>query len=329
LTLRQAPARQTKVSVVIPLRRLNAYVREALEHLAKQTYLNFDVYVVTDEPETIAQEGLVVHCLASGPVPPNIKRMMAAKASDAEVVALLDDDAYPVPEWLSAAMAHFRSDGVIAVGGPGVTPPGDSPSQRASGAIYASPLVSAGYVYRYLPAAPRDVDDYPSCNLLVRRDPFVRHVASCLRYWPGEDTKLCLLLTKVEGKRIVYEPAAIVYHHRRALFWGHFRQVWAYAVHRGFFAKRYPQTSLRPAYFVPSTFVVANVLAIPVLVLVPPSRVPLGGVLALYAALVAASAAATRDAHVSRRVVALGIYLTHVTYGLGFLSGLARRELDH
>jgi glycosyltransferase involved in cell wall biosynthesis len=322
--------RQPKVSVIIPLRRLNAYVREALAHLATQTYLNFDVYVITDEPETIAHDGLVVRCLASGPVPPNIKRMMAAKASDADVVALLDDDAYPVPEWLSAATAHFADEGVVAVGGPGVTPPSDSPSQQVSGAIYASPLVSAGYVYRYLPRAARDVDDYPSCNLLVRREPFARHVAQCLRYWPGEDTKLCLLLTKVERKRIVYEPAAIVFHHRRKLFWGHFRQVWNYAVHRGFFAKRYPDTSLRAQYFVPSSFVIANVLALPALAFVPSSRAVLGGAAGLYAALVALNALGTRsEAPVSRRLLALGIYFTHMTYGCGFLVGLARRELDH
>jgi glycosyltransferase involved in cell wall biosynthesis len=320
---------EPKVSVLIPLRRCGPYVREALAHLARQTYRNFDVYVVTDEPETIAQEGVTVHCLSSGPVPPNVKRMQAAHQSDADIVALLDDDAYPVPGWLSAAVARFRDEDVIAVGGPGVTPPGDSPSQRASGAVYASPLVSAGYVYRYLPRVERDVDDYPSCNLLVRRDPFVRHVGSCLRYWPGEDTKLCLLLTRDEGKRIVYEPAAAVFHHRRALFWDHFRQVWNYAVHRGFFAKRYPGTSLRPQYFVPSTFVVANLFALAALVFVPASRAVLGIAAAAYVALVALAALASREeAPVNRRLVALGIYLTHLTYGLGFIVGLCRRELD-
>ncbi|MBV9102360.1 MAG: glycosyltransferase [Candidatus Eremiobacteraeota bacterium] len=312
------------------MRRLNAYVREALAHLARQTYRNFDVYVVTDEAETIAQDGLVVTCLSSGAVPPNYKRKMAAEQSDADVVALLDDDAYPVAEWLSSAVAHFENGDVVAVGGPGVTPPGDSPSQRASGAIYASPLVSADAVYRYLPLAPRDVDDYPSCNLLVRREPFLRHVQSCLRYWPGEDTKLCYLLTKVEHKRIVYEPRALVYHHRRNLFWGHFRQVWNYAVHRGFFAKRYPATSLRAQYFAPSTFVLGNLLALVALPFFPASRALLGGAALVYALLVASSAIGAQGRpRPNPTLVALGIYLTHLTYGVGFLVGLSRAELDH
>ena len=45
-----------KVSVVIPLRKLNAYVRESLSHLTRQTYRNFDVYVITDEPELLLHQ---------------------------------------------------------------------------------------------------------------------------------------------------------------------------------------------------------------------------------------------------------------------------------
>ena len=320
---------QMKVSVVIPLKRTNDYLRESLRHLSAQTYRNFDVYVITDEPETLDVRGLDVKWLSSGPVPPNIKRMMAARASDAAIVALLDDDAYPVPGWLQSAAAHFADPDVVAVGGPGITPPHDPPSQQASGAVYVSPLVSARYTYRYVPGRARDVDDYPSCNLIVRREPFLTYVPECLRYWPGEDTKLCMLLTQNRRNRIVYEPAAIVYHHRRKLFWGHFRQVWNYAVHRGFFAKRYPETSLRPAYFAPSAFLLANV-AFVLLLPVERLRAALAILGIVYGAAVLLSALWARRSHAANPLlVSLGIYLTHLTYGLGFLLGLLRPELDH
>jgi len=326
LTLRPRP----KISVVIPLRRINDYVREALEHLARQTYDNFDVYVITDSPETCdVGPKLKVTFMSSGPVTPNVKRMMAAKDSDAEIVALLDDDAFPVPHWLEAASAHFTSAALLAVGGPGITPRSDSASQQASGAVYASPLVSAGFVYRYLPSRARDVDDYPSCNLIVRREAFLKYVPECLRYWPGEDTKLCYLLTQGEGGRIVYDPAVAVYHHRRKLFWGHFRQVWNYAVHRGFFAKRYRGSSLRPQYFIPSIFVLGNVAA---LALLFAERVRVAALVAgaVYVLCVALAVAAVRRTHpASPPMIAIGIYLTHLTYGVGFVIGLLAPELDH
>jgi cellulose synthase/poly-beta-1,6-N-acetylglucosamine synthase-like glycosyltransferase len=318
-----------KVSVIIPLKRVNEYLRESLAHLRAQTFRNFDVYVITDDPQSIDIPDLDVTWLSSGPVPPNIKRMMAARASDAPIVALLDDDAYPVPEWLESAVVHFTDPRVVGVGGPGITPPQDPPSQQASGAVYVSPLVSARYTYRYVPREARYVDDYPSCNLIVRREPFLKYVPECLRYWPGEDTKLCMLLTQSDNSRIVYEPAAAVYHHRRKLFWGHFRQVWNYAMHRGFFAKRYPGTSLRAAYFAPSFFLLGNV-AFVMLLPVERLRAALLALAAFYAAAVLVSALWARRSHAANPfVISVGIYLTHLTYGLGFLLGLLRPELDH
>lgn len=320
--------RSPKVSVIVPLKRINSYLRESLDHLRSQSYANFDVYVITDDPQSFETIGLDVKWLSSGSVPPNVKRMAAAQASDAEIVALLDDDAFPTAGWLEAAVAHFADPRVVGVGGPAITPPGDSPMQQASGAVYVSKLVSANYTYRYIPGAPQDVDDYPSCNLILRREPFVRHVPQCVRYWPGEDTKLCLLLTK-SGDRIVYDPRAAVYHHRRDLFWGHFRQVWNYAVHRGFFAKRYPETSLRAAYFVPSVFLIGN-LAFAGLLLSGRFREILWVLAGIYVLAVVASALWSRRSHVANPiVVSIGIYLTHLTYGFGFMLGLLRPELDH
>jgi glycosyltransferase involved in cell wall biosynthesis len=317
------------VSVIIPLKRINAYLHECLKHLAKQTLRDFDVFVVTDEPEHLAFEGLRVYCLSSGPVPPNVKRMMAARQSDAQILAFIDDDAYPIAEWLSEGTRQFSGDRVVGVGGPGVTPPGDSAARQASGAVYASPLVSGGFTYRYLPSRLRDVDDLPSCNLMVRRPHFLKHVPECIRYWPGEDTKLCMLLT-ADGGRIVYSPAVTVYHHRRRLFKDHLKQVWNYAVHRGFFAKRYPETSRRPAYFVPTVFVLANVALAASIVRRWPARKPLAALAVLYTCAVALEALrSTRSHRANPLLVATGIYATHLTYGVGFFSGIIRPELDH
>src|SRR6516162_3315272 len=110
------------------------------------------------------------------------------------------------------------------------------------------------YSYRYVPQAQREVDDFPSVNLLVRRDVFEAAGGFNSKYWPGEDTKLCLKITKDLALKIIYDPAIFAWHHRRELFRGHLKQSTNYALHRGFFAKIYPETSLRPSYFIPSAF---------------------------------------------------------------------------
>jgi glycosyltransferase involved in cell wall biosynthesis len=317
------------ISVVIPLKTVNHYLRECLAHLSRQTFRDFDVFVITDEPEQIDTPELRISWLSSGPVPPNIKRMLAAQQSTAEVLAFIDDDAYPVPEWLAVGLPHFDAPEVVGVGGPGVTPPGDSASRQASGAVYASALVTGGYTYRYRPSRSRDVDDLPSCNLLVRRRPFLEFVPQCVQYWPGEDTKLCMLLT-AQGARIVYSPLVAVFHHRRRLFREHLKQVWNYALHRGFFVKRYPQTSRRPAYFIPSAFLAANAAFTFGAFVWPSARRPIAVLAGVYALAVAVEAVrATRSHNANPVSIAVGIYLTHMTYGLGFLSGLTRSELDH
>lgn len=193
---------EPRVSVVVPNVRLTARARACIASLQHQTYRNFDVYVVTDEPETCAVDGLAVHCIASGAVGPNAKRRQAALASGADVIALLDDDAYPAPDWLAVLLPHFATAEVVAAGGPAITSAKDDPSQRASGAVYASPLVSAGEARRYVPGAAGDVDFVPSCNLLVRRSALVEAAREGSRYVGGEDLVLCFAL-RAGGRRIV------------------------------------------------------------------------------------------------------------------------------
>jgi len=56
--------------------------------------------------------------------------------------------------------------------------------------------------------------------------------------------------------KIIYDPEVLVWHHRRELFWPHLKQIGNYALHRGKFAKEFPETSLRLSYFVPTIFLV-------------------------------------------------------------------------
>jgi glycosyltransferase involved in cell wall biosynthesis len=301
----------------VPFRAGSAHLDECLAQLARQTFRDFEIILVPDD----ASSGLPtdIRVIASGPVLPNRKRQLAANATSAPLLAFIDDDAYPDPNWLAAALPHFDDPGVVAVGGPAVTPATDPPASRASGAVYASPFVTSGTRYRYAPAAQRDVDALPSCNLLIRREAFLHGIEATVNIWPGEDIFTCLDATRA-GARIIYDPAVLVYHHRRALFAGHLKQVWSYGVLRGGFL-RHVSRSRNASYAAPAAFVLAHAALAGALAR-PRLRVPVVLATAAYAALVARSA--RREARLAQAdpwLVAAGIYLTHVTYGCGSIVG--------
>jgi cellulose synthase/poly-beta-1,6-N-acetylglucosamine synthase-like glycosyltransferase len=239
-----------KIDIIIPTKQIGPYVREAISEILQLDYGNYGIILFPDESngETFPK----THIVPTGPVGPAEKRDRALSCSDAEVLAFLDDDAFPRKNWLKNAARHFLDPQVAAVGGPAITPEGDSFKQRVSGAVFLSRL-GAGFPERYWPVGQvREIIDWPSVNLLVRKDAFQEVGGFNSAYWPGEDTKLCLDIIK-SGKKILYDPEAVVYHHRREGLLRHLRQIGRYGLHRGFFAKTFPATSFRIKYFIPSS----------------------------------------------------------------------------
>jgi len=53
----------------------------------------------------------------------------------------------------------------------------------------------------------------------------------------------------------LYDPKLVAFHHRRKGLLRHLRQVAGYGLHRGFFMKKYPETSLKIKYLIPAMFV--------------------------------------------------------------------------
>lgn len=241
------------VSIIVAVKKDNLYLRECIESCLKLDYPDFEILVLPDNDLILNYPKTRV--IPTGELTPPLKRDMALSQAKGEILAFLDDDAYPDKDWLTKALRHFESPEIAAVGGPAVTPEADSLRQKASGLVYSSYLMSGQYVYRYLPRPQRFVDDYPSCNFLVRKSVMRELGGFNTKFWPGEDTFFCLKIVRDLKKKIIYDPQVLVYHHRRSLFKGHLKQIANYALHRGYFVKRFPETSFRLTYFLPSFFV--------------------------------------------------------------------------
>ncbi len=273
-----------------------------------------------------AKGAVPIKIIPTGSANPAKKRDIAMNYAKGEILAFIDDDAYPKKDWLKNAINNFREPLVGAVGGPAITAENDSLKQKASGLVYSSSLVSGKYVYRYLPKKRIEVDDYPSCNFLIRKSIMQELGGFNTNFWPGEDTKLCLDITERLGKKIVYDPAVIVYHHRRPIFMPHAKQIANYAIHRGYFVKHYPQTSLRLPYFIPTLFLFSLITGAILSVFLIPIRITYFCGLFLYFSLVLIFSISKELRFIP--YVFCGIILTHITYGFYFIRGLLAKTLS-
>jgi len=312
------------ISIIIAVKTWQKNLKECVDKCLALDYPGFEVLIIPDNPIDVTYPN--VRIIPSGNVSPAEKRDLASQYARGEVLAFIDDDVYPHPSWLKAAVGNFKDPQVAAVGGPALTPLEDNLKRRASGKVYESFLTSGPFTYRYKKGRKRYIEDYPSCNLLVRKEIFDKLGGFDTKYWPGEDTKLCLEIVHKLNKKIIYDPDVLVYHHRRPLFLPHLKQIANYALHRGYFAKKYPQTSLKIAYFIPSIFVLAVVLG-----LVLNLFSPFVKMLFIFSLLIYLSIVVVFSISKSLKMTVLlipGVILSHLTYGIFFIKGLLSENLE-
>jgi len=308
------------VSVVIPCRGFNAYLEESISGVLNQKHQNLEILVLSDSP--ISQSFPRTKVIVAENQGPAEKRDLALEHSQGEFLAFIDDDAFPAFDWLDNALASFSDAQVGAVCGPGVTPPSDSIFQKASGWVFASWLGGGPFSFRFLPQERREVDDFPAMNFIVRRKSFEAVGGFNSSFWPGEDTKLCLDLTRKLEQKIIYDPRVLVFHHRRPLFYQHLEQAGRYGQQRGHFARVLPGNSRKLSYFIPSAFTLFLFMGL--------SLPAYSLVLSLYFFLLCLTVAWVYSQEKNLKISLLvmpGIFLTHVWYGFRFIQGFLFRGL--
>lgn len=310
-------------SVVIPVHRDGPAFRRCLDECLAQTYEDAEVLVVSDGPFTDLPENVrQIETGSSTDTSPAEKRDQALVHATGDVLAYIDDDAYPRSDWLETAAHYFADPSISVLGGPGVTPP-DSPwRERAGGSVYESPAGSAMLRYRFLPGAPRTVDDYPAYNFFVRREA-LEHVGGWgTTFYGGEDTVLCLKLARADHP-VHYVPDLVVFHHRRPVLAPHLRQIANVGRHRGFFTRAFPETSRRALYALPALVPVTLGLTAFLCWRRPAIGIPLTA--AAYGA-VAVEALRRHPPSIALATPALAA-AHHLAYGTAFLRGLFSKEM--
>lgn len=210
------------ISVVIITRDRPRVAAHVLAALRRQTVGPLETLVVdtSREPadgERLAREFPEVRLLSfpNGVNSMPWSRNIAVSAAHGEVVAYLDDDAIPAPDWLEHLRAPYADAAVMAVGGR-VVEGMDLPEDAQAGQPVAR-LEDDGSVtgdFNLVVPRPVDVDHIKGCNMSFRGEALRRvggfdenYTGACHR----EETDVCLRLRRA-GMRIVYTSDAVVDH---------------------------------------------------------------------------------------------------------------------
>jgi hypothetical protein len=137
-------------------------------------------------------------------------------AATGEIVAYTDDDARPDPDWLTQLALTFRSTDHAGVGGPNIPPLGDGPIAECVANAPGGPI--------HVLVSDREAEHIPGCNSSFRKtcldaiggfDPTFRTA--------GDDVDVCWRL-QAQGWTLGFNPAAVVWHHRRNSLRAYWRQ---------------------------------------------------------------------------------------------------------
>jgi glycosyltransferase involved in cell wall biosynthesis len=313
---------KTLVSIIIPCKSVDRYTRECIEYCKRLDYSNFEIILLPDySTESITG----VRIINTGPASPGVKRNVGVKSSNGEFCAFIDDDAYPRSDWLTRALKYFENHEIGGVGGPGLTPEEDGFMQKAGGYVLSSFMVGS-LSSRYRTQSCFESDDIHSCNFISLKTTIEAADNWNEKYWPGEDTLMCLAIKKL-GKKLVESSDVVVYHHRRSLFKPHLKQVSRFGEHRGFFAKKFPQNSAKLTYFFPSLLLFLLIAGVAISLFFSFfAYVLLFGVAAYFISSLIAAAIQVKNVKLLF-LVWIGIIVTHIIYGSFFLSGLIKRDL--
>jgi len=316
-------------SIIIPARIDSEVLKTTLKSCLNQNYKDFEILVILDfDSENLLIDSKVKYFI-SGIKSPGEKRNLGIKNASGSYIAFLDDDAYPDIDWLKNAYDLLKNnEDYVGVCGPSVTPPNSDYLEKIGGYIFESFLTSGPTKFRHVPSKHRLVDDYPTVNLILRKEVLDNVGGFDNNYWPGEDTKLCHDITLRYGKKIYYSPLLVVYHKRRTIFHPHLIQVTRYATHRGYFAKKFPKTSLKISYFIPSFFTIYLLLSPFIFLFLPKNTFIYFIPLYIYTLLLSIDMVkvySKSSSFAACLLTAFGILISNISYGIFFIKGLASK----
>ena len=224
-----------RISIVVCTYNGARTIRDCFEGLLQLEYPNFEVIVV-DDGSTDATAAITrqygFRLISTENRGLSSARNTGMQAAMGDIVAYIDDDAYPDPHWLTYLAATFMATDHVGVGGPNLAPPGDGPIADCVANAPGGPV--------HVLLSDHEAEHIPGCNMAFRKtalqtiggfDPQFRTA--------GDDVDVCWRLQQ-QGWTLGFSPAALVWHHRRNSIRAYWRQQQGYGKAEALLEKKWP-----------------------------------------------------------------------------------------
>jgi O-antigen biosynthesis protein len=225
------------ISVVVCAYNSAATLDECLRHTCALDYPGLEIIVVddgsTDETAKIAMRYSKVRVLQISHSGLATARNEGFEAAKGELVAYLDADAYPTPEWPYYLALGLDAPNVGGSGGPNLPPPDDPAGAHVVARSPGGPV--------HVLTSDDRAEHIPGCNMA-----FWKMVLSEIGGFDpiytvaGDDVDMCW---KALGRQwnIGFHPAAVVWHHRRSGLRTYLRQQREYGRSEALVEARHPE----------------------------------------------------------------------------------------
>ena len=224
-----------RISVVVCSYNGGRTIRDCCEGLCRLEYPDFEVIVVddgsTDDTASIAAS-YAFKVIRTRNMGLSHARNLGLREATGEIVAYIDDDAYPDPAWLTHLATSFVRSDHAGIGGPNITAPEDGPLARCIGNSPGNPT--------HVLLTDEEAEHLPGCNMAFRKSALeaIGGFDEQFRI-AGDDVDICWRV-RAGGGTLGFSPAAMVWHHRRASVIAYLRQQRNYGKAEGMLERKWP-----------------------------------------------------------------------------------------
>lgn len=225
-----------RVSVVVCTYNGSSTIRETCSHLITLDYPDYEVIVVDDgSTEKIAPLLISfpqVRIIRQDNAGLSAARNTGLAVATGDIVAYIDDDAYPDSQWLKFLAWTFQRTEHVGIGGPNLPPLKD---HWVAQCVARSPGIP-----NHVLLDDQHAEHIPGCNMAFRRSALEEIGGFDTRFRiAGDDVDVCWRLQQ-QGGTLGYHSLALVWHHPRKSVKGYLRQQYNYGRAEGMLENKWP-----------------------------------------------------------------------------------------